>query len=97
MSQALLVSIETDACVRQRAAEDLHVQHAGQHDVVDVVALAADEAVVLDPLAAGAEPTDLDLVECPRHGVAPSVHRVACDLRLLSFLAAHSTDFTMFW
>jgi hypothetical protein len=54
-----------DPRVRQRAAQDLHVQHAGEHDVVGVVALAADEAVVLDPLAAGAEPADLDLVECP--------------------------------
>ena len=51
-----------DARVRQRAAQDLHVQHAGQHDVIGVVALAADEAVVLDALTAGAEPADLDLV-----------------------------------
>ncbi len=53
-----------DARVRHRAAQDLHVQHAGQHDVVDVVAAPADEPRVLDPVAAGAEPTDLDLVEC---------------------------------
>ena len=51
-----------DPGVRQRAAQDLHVQHAGQHDVVGVVALAADEAVVLDALAARAQPADLDLV-----------------------------------
>ena len=36
-----------DARVRERAAQDGAVQHAGQHDVVDVVALAADEAGVL--------------------------------------------------
>jgi hypothetical protein len=43
-----------DPRVGQRAAQDLHVQHAGQGDVVGVVALAADEPVVLDPLAARA-------------------------------------------
>ena len=64
MSHALLVSIERMPGVREWAAQDLHVQHAGQHDVVDVVALAADEPVVLDALAARAEPADLDLVEC---------------------------------
>ena len=52
-----------DPGVGERAAEDLHVQHPGQHDVVDVVALAADEAVVLHPPAAGAHAADLDLVE----------------------------------
>jgi hypothetical protein len=40
------------------------VQHAGQRDVVGVVALAADEAVVLDTLAARAQPADLDFVQC---------------------------------
>ena len=58
------MSIGLDPGVRQRAAQDLHVQHAGQHDVIGVVALAADEPVVLDPLAAGAQPADLDLVQC---------------------------------
>ena len=43
-----------DPRVRERAAQDLHVQHAWQGDVVGVVALAADEPVVLDPLAARA-------------------------------------------
>src|SRR5579862_4186552 len=43
-----------DPRVGQRAAQDLHVQHARQGDVVGVVALAADEPVVLDPLAARA-------------------------------------------
>ena len=53
-----------DPGVRQRAAQDLHVQHARQGDVIGVIALTADEAVVLDPLAAGAQPADLDLIEC---------------------------------
>ena len=62
MSQALLASIDLILRVRERAAQDLHVQHAGQGDVVGVVALAADEPVVLDPLAARAKSADLDLV-----------------------------------
>ncbi len=57
-----------DPGVGERAAEDLHVQHARQHHVVDVVAAAADEAVVLDPAAARAHPADLDLVERPALG-----------------------------
>ncbi len=61
-----------DPRVRQRAAQDLHVQHPGQRDVVGVVAGAPDEAVVLNALAASAQPADLDLVQCLRH-VAPSV------------------------
>src|SRR5262249_47814309 len=44
-----------DPGVRERAAQDLHVQHARQHDVVGVVALAADEPAVLDALSACAQ------------------------------------------
>ncbi len=51
-----------DPRVRERAAQDLQVQHAGQGDVVCVVALAPDEAVILDAPAARAESADLDLV-----------------------------------
>jgi hypothetical protein len=51
-----------DPGVGQRTAQYLHVQHARQHDVVGVVALAANEPAVLDALTAGAEPADLDLV-----------------------------------
>ena len=76
----------------ERAAEDLHVQHAGQGDVVDVVALTADESVVLDAATAGPEPADLDLVD--GHDVSPSSWSVAPWLR--SRAAAASTDFTMF-
>ena len=72
-----------DARVRQRAAQDLHVQHAGQVDVVDVVAATAHEPGVLDPAAARAQPADLALVE-RRH-------------RPASLRAAHSTALTMFW
>ena len=56
-----------DAGVGERAAQDLHVKHPRQHDVVGVVAPAPYEAVVLDSLAACAEPTDLDLVQRLRH------------------------------
>ena len=62
-----------DPGVGDRAAQDLHVQHAGQHDVVDVVAPAPDEAVVLDASATGAHPADLDLVQrLRRHGFSLS-------------------------
>ena len=62
-----------DPGVGDRAAQDLHVQHAGQHDVVDVVAAAPDEAVVLDASATGAHPADLDLVQrLRRHGFSLS-------------------------
>jgi hypothetical protein len=88
-----------DPGVGDRAAQDLHVQHAGQHDVVDVVAAAADEAVVLDASAAGAHPADLDLVQrLRRHGFSLSSGSAGASgwgPRILS--AAHSTDLTMFW
>ena len=42
-----------------RAAQDRHVQHPGQMDVVDVVAGAADEAVVLHAPDAVTDPSDL--------------------------------------
>ena len=45
------------------AAQDLHVQHAGEHHVVDVLALASDEAVVLYTTAARAHAADLEFVE----------------------------------
>ena len=51
-----------DAGVRHRAAQHLHVQHARQCDIVDVVALATDEPVVLDTATARTEATNLDLV-----------------------------------
>jgi hypothetical protein len=48
------------AGVRHRRAQDRAVQHAGQHDVVEVVALAADEARVL--LAGEPAETDRSLL-----------------------------------
>ena len=48
-----------DPGVRERAAHEGGVQHAGQGDVVDVAAPAGEDARVLDPLDAGAgEPGD---------------------------------------
>ena len=44
------------------APQRLHVQHAGELEVVDVVALATDEACVLNPLATGTETADLYFV-----------------------------------
>ena len=75
-----------DAGVSDRAAQDLHVEHAGKHDVVDVLALAANEAVVLDATATRAHPADLELVQ--RH-VVSYCSRI--------FSAAQRTAFTMFW
>ncbi len=80
------------------------MEHAGEHHVVEVIALAADEAVVLDPAAARAHPADLDLVEgtvsfsgplgCLSHGVTSSLSAGAWS-RI--FAAAQSTALTMFW
>ena len=79
-----------DAGMGDRTAEDLHVEHAGQNDVVDIVALAADEPVVLHTTSVRSEPTDLDLVECHQaSSPVPALER--------SSSAAHRTAFTMFW
>ena len=55
-----------DARVRQRAPEELEVEHPGERDVVEVVALAADEAGVLQPLDGVPDPAD-DLVFAYSH------------------------------
>ena len=39
-----------DARVRERAPQELQVEHPGERDVVEVVAPAADEAPVLEHL-----------------------------------------------
>ena len=49
------VSIEADVRVRVRAAQDGDVDHPLELDVVEVAALAGDEARVLDPLDRCAE------------------------------------------
>ena len=48
-----------DAGVRVRAPQELQVEHPGERDVVEVVALAADEARVLEPLDGVADAADL--------------------------------------
>src|SRR5262249_98794 len=53
------------------APQGPHVPHARQPDVIGVAALAADEPVVLDALAAGAEPANLYLIPSLRHDHAP--------------------------
>ena len=78
----------------QGAAQDLHVQHAGQDHVVDVVSCPADEAVVLDPAPTCPEASDFDLVEC--HAQFPS-SSICGGASPRIFCAAQSTAFTMFW
>ena len=48
-----------DARVRDRRAQDRHVQHARQHVVVQIVALSCGEAVVVDALHRVADAPDL--------------------------------------
>ncbi len=55
-----------DAGVRERAAQELQMEHPGQHDVVEVVALAADEAGILEPLDGVPDAAD-DLVFADGH------------------------------
>ena len=73
-----------DAGVCKGAAQELHVQHPRERDVVDVVALAADEALVLLALDRVPEPANLR----GRHHDLPSF---ACAA------AAWCTALTMFW
>ena len=49
-----------DARVRERAPRDVHVQHAGQLHIVDVLTLSADEARVFLALDAVADAADFD-------------------------------------
>src|SRR5690606_35301726 len=77
--------VRLDARVRDRTTQDLHVQYAGQQYVVDVVALAAAERIVLDAFAAGSESADLAFVD-RRHAFSPRI-----------LWAAHYTALTMFW
>jgi hypothetical protein len=48
--------------VGQWATEDLHVHHVGQLEVIDVVALTYYKSVVLYPLTAWTQATDLNFV-----------------------------------
>ncbi len=66
-----------DLGVGERRPVDRHVQHAGQLHVIDVVALAADEAVVLDALR-GLPDGAVDSADSRRaHAAAPSFLRAA--------------------
>ncbi len=66
------------------------MEHPREGDVIDVVALAADEPVVLDTAPTGPETADLDLVE--------RSHSLTSWLGWGFILrAAHWTDLTMFW
>ena len=80
-----------DPGVRVRAAQDRAVQHAGQVDVVDVAALAADEADVL--LAEHA--AEADRVAGGAGGNCGIGHDAAPSVSLLSLSAAHCTAWTM--
>ena len=73
-----------DARVRERAAQELHVEHPRQDDVVDVRPLAANEAGVLLALDRVAEPANLR-----------RSHRYTSSA--LSLAAAYCTALTMFW
>ena len=56
-----------DARVRERAAQELQVEHLREHDVVEVLPLAADEARVLEARDGVADAAD-DLVFGGGHG-----------------------------
>ena len=78
-----------DVGVRVRAAQDGHVGHRGELDVVDVVAGTGDEARVLDPLDAFAQD-----VGGHRRSSSPYAPAAAPD-RMVS--AAWRIAATMFW
>ena len=72
------------------------MQHAGQRDVIDIVAGPPDEPIVLDPAPAGSQPADLDLIDA--HDASPSALSASFGgAWARSFSAAHSTALTMFW
>ena len=85
-----------DARVRVGAAQDCHVEHAGQHHVVDVGAPAADEACVL--LASDGFADASQGRWCHRHHATPagsgSGSGSACGAG--AFLAAYRIALTMF-
>jgi hypothetical protein len=79
-----------DAGVGERGAQQRHVQHAGQGDVVDVVAAAAQEAVVLLAPHRVAEPADGGL------GLAHACTSSRSDSAACMVAAAARTARTMF-
>ena len=79
------------------AAHEVAEQHARQLDVVDVVALALDEAHVLDALAPAADALQL-LGAFAREGGVCVVHSAASlNGAPASFAAAYWMALTMFW
>ena len=89
--QRCLLVDPLDARMGQRRPHDVHVQHAGHLDVVDVVSLALDEAGVL--LAQAALAHALQRGESFR-----GVHAASCwCCSACSLSAAHWIALTMFW
>jgi hypothetical protein len=83
-----------DLGVSQRASDQFHVEHPGQHDVVDVVAPALDQPIILDTLSAVTHTADFGagdgiVVVGRRHSVASSPP--AATISPASWM-----DFTMF-
>ena len=76
------------------AAQDRHVQHAGQGVVVEVVALPGDEAVVLEPLDRMADAADLGRGRGLRLGGGHDATPAVSGSRLTA--AAARIAFTMF-
>src|SRR6202035_6108390 len=85
-----------DAGVRMRRTHEVAIQHAGQLEVVDVVALALDEADVLDALASAAHA--LQLLGALGRGGGHVVHSAASwNGTPAIFAAAYWLALTMFW
>ena len=92
-----------DAAVGDGAAHDVHVQHAGHLDVIDVIALALDKAGVFFAQARRAHASQREFAGfsgkyrcvhvCLRsNGISHQAATGSC-----SFLAAYWTALTMFW
>ena len=82
-----------DVGVGVRAAQDRQVGHARHLDVVEVAALAGDEARVLDPLDGGAEDVGGHRARLPSQDARPAASAVPSRVvRAASRMAA-----TMFW
>ena len=86
-----------DARMRMAGAVEIAVQHAGQFDVVDIIAAALGEAHVFDALALAAHALKF-LGAFERSGSGGSVHSAASlNSTPLIFAAAYWMALTMFW
>ena len=74
IASAALVSIDADAAVRDVAALERHVLHAGDLDVVDVGGAALDQPRILAALDALADELGQDRV-IGGHGLPPAPRR----------------------